>query len=150
MIKLLGVAIVAGLFFAESDQLAIEAAHAKLFSVPELLFTVPTKPTPSACPTNIQCWTDWFDRDNPSGSGDWETLRSLRRENPGKICPEPRDMEVTTLSGLSVSAAGEVIFRNDLTDGFVCRNQDQADRMCNDYRVRFSCPPQYCGLQGTV
>uniref|UniRef100_A0A671WCL6 WxxW domain-containing protein n=1 Tax=Sparus aurata TaxID=8175 RepID=A0A671WCL6_SPAAU len=132
MIKLLGVAIVAGLFFAESDQLAIEAAEVQ-----------------SGTPTNVlhhnQCWTDWFNRDNPSGSGDWETLKELRRENPGKICSDLKGMEVTTLSGHSVSAAGEVIFRNDLTDGFVCRNQDQSDRMCNDYRVRFSCPPQFCG-----
>ncbi|XP_036942462.1 cartilage intermediate layer protein 1-like [Acanthopagrus latus] len=140
MIKLLGVAIIAGLFFAESDLLAIEAAEVKL----------PTKPTPSTCPTHIQCWTGWFDRDDPSGTGDWETLSDLRRENPGKICPEPGSMEVTTLSGLSVGTAGEVIFRNDLTDGFVCRNQDQSDRTCNDYRVRFCCPPQYCGEEVTV
>ncbi|KAF3849962.1 hypothetical protein F7725_019681 [Dissostichus mawsoni] len=32
------------------------------------------------------CWTDWFDRDNPSGSGDWELSSDLRKENPGKIC----------------------------------------------------------------
>ncbi|KAM8725847.1 cartilage intermediate layer protein 2-like [Acanthopagrus schlegelii] len=107
------------MLLAESDLLATEAAE--------------------------ECWTGWFDRDDPSGTGDWETLSDLRRENPGKICPEPGSMEVTTLSGLSVGAAGEVIFRNDLTDGFVCRNQDQSDRTCNDYRVRFCCPPQYCG-----
>ncbi|XP_073349348.1 uncharacterized protein [Pagrus major] len=94
-----------------------------------------------------ECWTDWFDRDDPTGTGDWETLYDLRKENPGKICPKPRDMEVTTLSGLSVGAAGEVIFKNDLTEGFVCRKQDQPDKMCNDYRVRFRCHPPYCGVK---
>ena len=55
------------------------------------------------------CWTEWFDRDNPSGTGDWETLSNLRDENPGKICDNPVGIEVETTTGLSVTAAGEVI-----------------------------------------
>lgn len=58
-----------------------------------------------------ECWTDWFDRDDPSGTGDWEVLYNLRKENPGKICPKPIDIEATTLSGLSVAAAGDVIYK---------------------------------------
>ena len=58
-----------------------------------------------------ECWTDWFDRDNPSGTGDWETLSDLRTENPGKICPKPFGIEATTLTGVSVAAAGDVIFK---------------------------------------
>ncbi|KAF3849995.1 hypothetical protein F7725_019714 [Dissostichus mawsoni] len=42
------------------------------------------------------CWTDWFDRDNPSGSGDWELSSDLRKENPGKICDYPLYIEVVT------------------------------------------------------
>ncbi|XP_075940155.1 uncharacterized protein LOC142941915 [Anarhichas minor] len=94
------------------------------------------------------CWTDWFDRDDPSGSGDWETLGSLHRANPGKICPNPIDIEVQTLNGLTVSQTGDVIYRSDTTTGFVCRNRDQRWwwwRPCNDYRVRFRCHPPYCG-----
>ncbi|XP_036941600.1 cartilage intermediate layer protein 2-like isoform X2 [Acanthopagrus latus] len=152
MIKLLGVAIIAGLLFAESDLLAIEAAEVQSGTPSNVLHHNRKRVHPFVCTYNYtpECWTGWFDRDDPSGTGDWETLKELRRENPGKICPEPGSMEVTTLSGLSVGTAGEVIFRNDLTDGFVCRNQDQSDRTCNDYRVRFSCPPQYCGEEVTV
>uniref|UniRef100_A0A3Q1F505 Cartilage intermediate layer protein 2-like n=1 Tax=Acanthochromis polyacanthus TaxID=80966 RepID=A0A3Q1F505_9TELE len=94
----------------------------------------------------LRCWTDWFDRDNPSGTGDWESLSLLRRENPGKICRNPSGIEVQTLSGLSLLAAGDVSYRNDPIRGFVCRNRDQPGRkMCNDFRVRFVCYPPYCG-----
>ncbi|XP_023816898.1 cartilage intermediate layer protein 2-like [Oryzias latipes] len=65
------------------------------------------------------CWTEWFDRDNPSGSGDWELLSDLRKENPGKICETPQ-------------------YYNP-TQGFVCRNEDQTFKKCWDYEVRFGC-----------
>lgn len=58
-----------------------------------------------------ECWTDWFDRDDPTGSGDWETFYSLRKQYPGKICSKPLDIEARTLSGLSVAAAGDVIYK---------------------------------------
>ncbi|XP_059212886.1 mucin-5AC-like [Centropristis striata] len=91
------------------------------------------------------CWTQWFDRDNPSGTGDWETLSSLLKANPGKICTQPIGVEAKTLSGLTAAAAGDVIFKSDTTSGFVCRNKDQPKKKwCNDYRVRFSCPPSFC------
>ncbi|XP_034756375.1 uncharacterized protein LOC117961661 isoform X3 [Etheostoma cragini] len=91
------------------------------------------------------CWTEWFDRDDPSGAGDWETLVELRKEYPGKICADPIDVEARTLTGLTVAAAGDVIYVSDTTDGFVCRNQDQPKKnMCKDYRVRFSCPSSFC------
>ncbi|XP_031178117.2 cartilage intermediate layer protein 2-like isoform X2 [Sander lucioperca] len=100
-----------------------------------------------SCPPAFckECWTDWFDRDDPSGTGDWETLSDLRKEYPGKICSKPVGVETRTLSGLTVAAAGDVIYVSDTTTGFVCRNQDQPrNKMCNDYRVRFSCPPCFC------
>ena len=31
-------------------------------------------------------WTKFFDRDNPSGNGDYETLRDIIRENPRSVC----------------------------------------------------------------
>ncbi|XP_059212884.1 cartilage intermediate layer protein 2-like [Centropristis striata] len=92
-----------------------------------------------------RCWTQWFDRDNPSGTGDWETLSSLLKANPGKICTQPIGVEAKTLSGLTAAAAGDVIFKSDTTSGFVCRNKDQPKKKwCNDYRVRFNCPPSFC------
>lgn len=56
-----------------------------------------------------ECWTDWFDRDNPSGSGDWEILSALRKEYPEKICKNPLQIEVQTTSGVSVASTGNVI-----------------------------------------
>ncbi|KAI4802339.1 hypothetical protein KUCAC02_020187 [Chaenocephalus aceratus] len=121
MIKLLSIAIVAALFL-ESHQQTV--GKVLLAEIPEI------KP-------HI---------DDPSGSGDWETFSNLYKEHPGKICHKPQGIEATTLSGLSVAAAGEVIFKNDATSGFVCRNVDQTQKkMCSDYRVRFSCHPPFCG-----
>ncbi|XP_029966687.1 cartilage intermediate layer protein 2-like [Salarias fasciatus] len=101
--------------------------------------------------THIKCWTDWFDRDDPSGSGDWETLSLLRRRYPGKICDKPADIEVQTVSGIPLSQTRDVIDKSDTTTGFICRNSDQPlmggrrRRRCRDYRVRFSCPLPFCG-----
>ncbi|XP_075879986.1 cartilage intermediate layer protein 1-like [Nelusetta ayraudi] len=133
MLKLFTVVIVAGL---------IAGSHQQLRKVPTLI-----KPVALPCdyPTHIQCWTDWFDRDDPSGTGDWETLSNLQTQYPGKICPKPVDIEAKTLSGLSVAAAGDVIYKNDPTVGFICKKADQPSKMCNDYKVRFSCHPPFCG-----
>uniref|UniRef100_A0A3P9K1Z7 WxxW domain-containing protein n=1 Tax=Oryzias latipes TaxID=8090 RepID=A0A3P9K1Z7_ORYLA len=100
---------------------------------------------PSAYCSEKVCWTEWFDRDNPSGSGDWELLSDLRKENPGKIY-----VEATTLSGTPAKQTGEVFYKYDKTSGFVCRNEDQKQGMCKDYRVRFSCPSAYCSEKGSV
>uniref|UniRef100_A0A8C7XSE6 WxxW domain-containing protein n=1 Tax=Oryzias sinensis TaxID=183150 RepID=A0A8C7XSE6_9TELE len=92
----------------------------------------------------LYCWTQWFDRDDPSGTGDWETLSDLLKQYPKEICPNPVDVEATTLSGTPAKQTGEVFYKYDKTSGFVCRNEDQKQGMCKDYRVRFSCPSAYC------
>uniref|UniRef100_A0A8C6SRR1 WxxW domain-containing protein n=1 Tax=Neogobius melanostomus TaxID=47308 RepID=A0A8C6SRR1_9GOBI len=43
---------------------------------------------PKYCAADV-CWTDWFDRSDPSGTGDYETLSQLQKEYPGKICRNP-------------------------------------------------------------
>ncbi|XP_038134652.1 LOW QUALITY PROTEIN: cartilage intermediate layer protein 2-like [Cyprinodon tularosa] len=86
---------------------------------------------------NLQCWTQWFDSDNPSSNGDRENLNRLLRKYPGKICPNP-------LSGLTPEEAGDIIKVSDTNTGFICRKKDQPDGYCEDYKVRFSCPPPYC------
>ncbi|XP_074472131.1 uncharacterized protein LOC141756361 isoform X2 [Sebastes fasciatus] len=95
-----------------------------------------------------ECYTQYFDRDNPSGTGDWEILSHLRPENPGKICSNPIAIDVKTLTGLSPTTTGEVFFKNDATTGFVCRNQDQKNKRCSDYKVRFRCPAAFCKVPG--
>lgn len=47
------------------------------------------------------CWTKWYDRDNPSGTGDWELLRDLMAENPGEIWYYPMYIEVVTTDTLT-------------------------------------------------
>ncbi len=81
-------------------------------------------------------WTEWLDRDNPSGSGDWEN-RSLHTG----VCANPTGFQARRVSdGTAANLTGEVFFRNSAADGLVCRNADQPDNICFDYEVRFYCP----------
>ncbi|XP_077396782.1 uncharacterized protein LOC144033004 isoform X2 [Festucalex cinctus] len=94
------------------------------------------------------CWTRWLDRDDPSGTGDYETLSDLHKENPGKICEHPIKIEVKTKSGASVASTGDVIHASDTRAGFVCRDSDQPHNgRCADYQVRFLCPLEFCDAQ---
>jgi hypothetical protein len=43
-------------------------------------------------------WTKWFDRDNPSGLGDFETIKDLVSSGG---CAQPTMIECETTSGLS-------------------------------------------------
>uniref|UniRef100_A0A8C6SXP1 WxxW domain-containing protein n=1 Tax=Neogobius melanostomus TaxID=47308 RepID=A0A8C6SXP1_9GOBI len=90
------------------------------------------------------CWTDWFDRDNPSGKGDFEILRKLHKENPGKICNNPLQIQVLTTGGQPVSSTGDIIDTSDTEIGFICKNSDQKKGRCSDYKVRFLCPTDFC------
>ena len=81
-------------------------------------------------------WTAWLDRDNPSGSGDWETLGSF---DLALVCQTPWDIECETLAGIPWQDTGEVVTCSR-TIGFVCKKADQSDGTCFDYRVRFLCP----------
>ncbi|CAH1248578.1 CILP2 [Branchiostoma lanceolatum] len=86
-------------------------------------------------------WTRWYNRDHPSGNGDYENLLYLRRENPGQICSAPSAIEARVRGTLTpASQTGEQFLNFDTTVGFECRNIDQTDRYCLDYEVRFCCP----------
>lgn len=45
------------------------------------------------CPTEAE-WTEWFDRDDERGSGDWEKLSELREAYPDRLCGSPLDIQV--------------------------------------------------------
>jgi hypothetical protein len=80
-------------------------------------------------------WTGWYDRDNPSGNGDWE-LRSLQ----AGVCSSPTGVECRTITGLALWQTGEVVSCSAI-DGLLCLNSSQPDGVCNyDYKVRFLCP----------
>uniref|UniRef100_A0A4W3HNS0 WxxW domain-containing protein n=1 Tax=Callorhinchus milii TaxID=7868 RepID=A0A4W3HNS0_CALMI len=83
--------------------------------------------------TSAVCYTEWFDRDNPSGDGDYETVTDIREEYPQQLCKNPLSCEVETIEGIPA----------ELT-GFVCVNKQQKGRHCKDYKIRFKCPEDFC------
>lgn len=85
------------------------------------------------------CWTQWFDRDDPSVTGDWETLTELRKEHPGKICANPIAIDSRTVdTDTLATSTGQDFLHYSPTTGFVCKNGP--DQNCMDYKVRFRCP----------
>ncbi|KAF7656555.1 hypothetical protein LDENG_00039580, partial [Lucifuga dentata] len=137
----------AGLFFAVSSQL--DVANETESPMAAAGFQ-PVKPDlPYYYHPNIKCWTDWFDRDDPSGTGDWETLMHLRDEYPGRICCDPVDIEAQPVYG-GIASPPNVIYKSDTSYGFICRNGDQSSGYCQDYRVRFSCSLKYCSIKRPV
>lgn len=84
-------------------------------------------------------WTEWFDRDDERGSGDWEKLSDLHKAYPDRLCGAPLDIQAETHDGRPASQTGDVIHKNDKDYGFVCLNKDQAHGLCQNYRVRFLC-----------
>ncbi|XP_053256546.1 mucin-2-like isoform X2 [Podarcis raffonei] len=96
-------------------------------------------------PPAKECKTRWFDRDNPSGTGDYELLSQFWDENPHIICPQPLAIEVQTVDGIPASETGQKFSVNDATSGFACINaQQEKGKSCRDYQVRFICPEAYC------
>ncbi|XP_062869588.1 cell migration-inducing and hyaluronan-binding protein-like [Trichomycterus rosablanca] len=84
-------------------------------------------------------WTDWFDRDDERGSGDWEKLSDLHKAFPERLCSNPLDIEAETVDGVPANMTGETFSRLDRNFGLVCLNKDQPDGICYNYRVRFLC-----------
>ncbi|XP_061592032.1 cell migration-inducing and hyaluronan-binding protein-like [Cololabis saira] len=93
----------------------------------------------SSCWLQEAEWSDWFNRDDERGSGDWEKLDILHRTFPGRLCNNPLDIQAETLDGVPANQTGDVIHRNDKNYGFVCLNKDQPHRVCHNYKVRFLC-----------
>lgn len=84
-------------------------------------------------------WTDWLDRDNPSGKGDYETVKDF--VTAGMIDPDPVGIQCRTLDGQPWQAAGQV-YSCDAAVGGVCVNSKQVGgAQCLDYEVRFRYQP---------
>ncbi|XP_020497083.1 cell migration-inducing and hyaluronan-binding protein [Labrus bergylta] len=84
-------------------------------------------------------WTEWFDRDDERGSGDWEKLSDLLKAYPNRLCSGPLDIQAATYDGTPSDQTGDVIYKKHKDYGFVCLNKDQAHGICQNYRVRFLC-----------
>ncbi|XP_033108049.1 neurocan core protein-like isoform X2 [Anneissia japonica] len=85
-----------------------------------------------------ETWTPWYDRDNPSGTGDHETISVILSENPTTMCEDPVAIECQTIAGQPYTSTGEVVTCS-LSIGLTCRLSENGNS-CTDYRVRFLCP----------
>uniref|UniRef100_A0A3B3UD22 WxxW domain-containing protein n=1 Tax=Poecilia latipinna TaxID=48699 RepID=A0A3B3UD22_9TELE len=90
---------------------------------------------------DIVCWTNWYDRDDPSVTSDWETLEDLQSENPGEICQEPVYIQTVSTHTLSPATyTRENFFVCNAAAGLICRQKDQMPGTCRDHKIRFGCP----------
>ena len=107
-----------------------------------LFFIAPPTYTPPSCLNGR--WTQFFDRDQPSGNGDYETLIDINRQYPGRACSNPTAVDARVVSnGNDYRTAGQVV-RVSTSHGLTCENSRQRDRRrCLDYRVRFCCPSKF-------
>ncbi|CAG6021863.1 unnamed protein product, partial [Menidia menidia] len=99
------------------------------------------------CPSDFckGCRTAWFNVDEPTGRGDYETLVQLQALYPGQVCPRPVAIEAMTASGVPAHRTGDVFQTYDATFGFACVNAEQpGGKLCQDYRVRLVCPLTFC------
>jgi len=82
-------------------------------------------------------WTDWMDKDDPSGAGDYET-------GFPSVCSgaAPTNVNAQTTGGIPYQNTGEFVHADPSPNlGAWCVNSEQSDGSCNyDYRVKFYCP----------
>jgi len=78
-------------------------------------------------------WTEWKNRDSPSGLGDYETLADM-----AGVCATPYSIECQTVAGVDYRQAGQKVTCSPTT-GLICLNAEN-NGSCLDYRVRFLCP----------
>eukprot|EP00118_Oscarella_pearsei_P015901 m.147663 g.147663 ORF g.147663 m.147663 type:complete len:803 (+) comp38469_c0_seq27:566-2974(+) len=89
------------------------------------------------CVARRSCWSPWMDGDDPSATGDYETIRM----HAGRTCSRPLDIRCrTTITHKDARLTGETIVCNTAY-GFECVNRRQRDGRCNfDYEASFLCP----------
>ncbi len=89
-------------------------------------------------------WSPWFDRDNPSGDGDFETIADLTKQFSG--CVKPVAIECRVKSTKAKWQTARQVYNCDLQVGGSCRNSKQPNysarnrTICTDYEARISCP----------
>ena len=79
----------------------------------------------------------WFNVDDTTGPGDYETLAIIREKYPENVCNNPIDIE-GRIAGTRRNAqkSNQRITINKDT-GLICENVGQ---ICLNYEVRFCCP----------
>ena len=77
-------------------------------------------------------WTDWLDRDDPTGDGDFENRPSFSMD---EACADP-----IAVNARARSSGSTEVTHLDLYHGFWCLNEEQPNEDCADHEVRFCCP----------
>ena len=67
------------------------------------------------------CWSTWIDRDDPSGTGDWEVRSSIIKENY-VLCDEPTEIECQTSGGTTDFEYHSTVRLRAIVPLLVCRN----------------------------
>jgi hypothetical protein len=98
-------------------------------------------------------WTEWYDRDNGGGTGDWEQRShfSLPCNSPTAIQAQTKMViaRIPNPTGGTIPIQGYVQFNGpndrlryfDTANGLACANDEQVNgESCSNYVVRFICP----------
>lgn len=82
-------------------------------------------------------WTPWYDRDDASLSGDYETRKDLALP-----CTSPIGIECRTsaMYGSADYSQTGLVYACNIQEGGYCENAENNGR-CLDMEVRFLCPP---------
>jgi hypothetical protein len=89
-----------------------------------------------------QCrWSSYDDRDNPSGFGDYETIRDIRTP-PCTSSEDVVGIQCVSLSGQDFRQTGAVRYHCNQRIGGYCVNSEQNGGYCKDYKVRYLCCPK--------
>ncbi|ESO92025.1 hypothetical protein LOTGIDRAFT_79274, partial [Lottia gigantea] len=81
-------------------------------------------------------WTDFFNRDDPNGNYDYETLEKIREDY--SVCENPTGFDARLLHGEHYTTSGDVVVVSS-SFGLTCKNSEQKDGKCEDYKIRFCC-----------
>ena len=85
-------------------------------------------------------WTPWHDRDDWTGTGDWEDRINYQpkgRCTHGTVPPLAIQARLVS-NQLPYQAGGDTLTISPSV-GLICKNVDQTDGRCTDYEVRYCC-----------
>ncbi|CAH1797600.1 unnamed protein product [Owenia fusiformis] len=106
-------------------------------------------PMATSTASSVGSWSSWIDRDDASGSGDWEDRWSLENGMGGGMpCKNPIGIECRTVGSHTPASETHQVFMPgaecSLARGLMCQNSDQRGGAggfwCLDYEVRYLCP----------
>merc|ERR1711892_529326 len=96
------------------------------------------------CSDDAYEWTEFLDRDDPTGDGDFESIADYPR---GSVCDNP-----TSIQSQPRTSGSTAVTHIDLAYGFYCANDEQSNgEGCADFEVRYCCPKKaehVCDAEG--